>query len=662
MCCKDHMASQYPRAAAARALAARAAALRPDRFALLLVAIAALGAGLVLAREATYGVGLHFDSAWYLSTARNLLEGDGFVQAGGVRYENWPPLYPLLLAAASLGAFDPYDVAGPLNAAAFGLTVFAAGRYLRARLASRPLAVWGSLALALSAPLADAASLALAEAPFVLFATLALTQADRALPGGRRGPLLRAASFAALACLTRYSGVAVVAAVLLLLAARRGAPVAERARRGSAFAAIALAPLALWTLRNLLAAGRPAGVRYPNREPLSDIPGAVLGGIGEWALPGVALGDARVLAMAGAGAVLLAAGMALGWLLARPGRAAAWDGRDGFCLFSAFALLSLLAVVAVAATSMVSIHADRYYLPLYVPLLVALALAVDRLPRRARSGGRAAARPWAARLPAARRAVLAALAAWLCIQVPLNARAVAEANEGRTYDRRDWDGAEVVRYVRDAAIGGRIHLNLPRADLFARNGADAEGRWLDPGRGAQRALDGAADGDHVAWFHGWLQSGAFRYGAADLRGLPQLEVVAELADGVVLRVDRSADANAALRAARASAVARAPAIRAAFGVYLDGPALHYVRDGCDRGDTEARFFLHVVPVDAGDLPAGQRERGFENLDFAFDRRGAIFGGTCMVTIALPDYPIDRVRTGQFVSGSGRLWAGEFAVR
>ena len=641
------------------ALAARATALRPDRFALLLAAIAALGAGLVLAREAAYGVGLHFDSAWYLSTARNLLEGDGFVQAGGGRYENWPPLYPLLLAAASLGAFDPYEAAGPLNAAAFGLTVLVAGRYLRARLESRLLAVWGSLALALSAPLAQAASLALSEAPFVLFATLALTQADRALTGGRRPALLLAAAFAALACLTRYGGVALIAAVLLTLALQRGAPAAERARRGAAFALIAAAPLALWVLRNLLDTGRPAGVRYPNREPLAGIPGAVLGHLGEWALPGVPLGGAGFLAAGAAGAALIAAAAAVAWLLLRPGRAAAWGNRTGFCLFGAFALLSLLASVAVAAATMVSIQTGRYFVPLYVPLLVALLLAADRLPRRAPPS---AARPWAARLPAARRAVLAALALWLCLQVPLAVRAVAEANEGATHDRRDWDASGVVRYVRDAAIGGRVHLNLPRNDLFARNGAAAEGRWLDPGRGARRALADAADGDHVAWFFGWLQSAAFRYGAADLRGLPQLRVVAELADGVVLRVDRSADHGAALRAARAAAVARPAAIRAAFGVHPDGAALHYVRDGCEREDAEARFFLHVVPADAGDLPPGRRASGFENLDFAFDRRGVIFGDTCMVTAALPDYPIDRVRTGQFVSGGRRLWEGEFAVR
>lgn len=41
---------------------ARLARIRPDRFTLLLIAIAVLGAGLVLARQFTYGPLLHWDS------------------------------------------------------------------------------------------------------------------------------------------------------------------------------------------------------------------------------------------------------------------------------------------------------------------------------------------------------------------------------------------------------------------------------------------------------------------------------------------------------------------------------------------------------------------------------------------------------------------------
>ena len=96
-----------------------------------LAAAAALGAVLVLARQAPNGAGLHWDSVIYVTVARNLLSGVGFSDYTGYPYVYWPPLYPLLLAVASLDLLDPLDVAGPLNAALFGLTIFVVGQYLR---------------------------------------------------------------------------------------------------------------------------------------------------------------------------------------------------------------------------------------------------------------------------------------------------------------------------------------------------------------------------------------------------------------------------------------------------------------------------------------------------------------------------------------------------
>ena len=110
-----------------RPAAALLARLRPHRLTLLLAAIAAAGAGLVLARQATYGVAIGQDSLLYASVARNLLAGDGFYLYNGKPLIVWPPFYPFLLAAASLGMFDPLAVAGPLNAAIFGLTIFIVG-------------------------------------------------------------------------------------------------------------------------------------------------------------------------------------------------------------------------------------------------------------------------------------------------------------------------------------------------------------------------------------------------------------------------------------------------------------------------------------------------------------------------------------------------------
>ena len=60
------------------------------------------------------------------------------------------------------------------------------------------------------------------------------------------------------------------------------------------------------------------------------------------------------------------------------------------------------------------------------------------------------------------------------------------------------------------------------------------------------------------------------------------------------------------------------------------------------------------------LPEERRQVGFDNLDFDFLLRGALFDGKCAARIPLPDYPVSAVRTGQF-GPAGELWSAEAAL-
>ena len=104
---------------------------------------------------------------------------------------------------------------------------------------------------------------------------------------------------------------------------------------------------------------------------------------------------------------------------------------------------------------------------------------------------------------------------------------------------------------------------------------------------------------------------------------------------------------------------RAPRGRGAFDLHLLDGDLVYVKEPCEQADTEARFFLHVVPKRVSDLPEERMELGFDNLDFRFFLNGAWFDGKCAARVPLPPYPIASVRTGQFVSGAGEVWSAEF---
>ena len=114
------------------------------------------------------------------------------------------------------------------------------------------------------------------------------------------------------------------------------------------------------------------------------------------------------------------------------------------------------------------------------------------------------------------------------------------------------------------------------------------------------------------------------------------------------------------RAAREAAVSGEPLARGAFDVYLAEGALVYVKEPCEQGDTDAKFFLHITPEQVADLPEERRESGFDNLDFDFFPNGALFDGRCAARVPLPDYAVASIRTGQY-AGEGEIWSAEFEV-
>ncbi len=630
------------------------ARLRPSGLTLFIAAIALLGAGLALARVGIWGPALLWDSVNYIEVARALLAGDGFTQPdwylfGADAYAIWPPLYPMLLAGGGLGAADPYDVAGPLSAVSFGLTIFVAGRWMARRLESRLLVAWVCLALALSVPLSRAASAALSEAPFILLATLTLVQADAFLREGRRSALLWAVAFAALACLTRYLGVALIPVVALAPFPRGGVPLGARMRLAVACALMAAAPLALWMLRTALLTGNAAraadeAVAAPVHETL----GRSLEVLSSWMLPHAPLERFQDAASALVGALLLL----LAFLAVRAFRD---DGETGPARTAlAPALFGVGYLLALAAGRAWAEGSDelRYFFPLYVPAVLLAATLCDPVVRGL---GLPLPRPKFAALASA--AIALALVAWLALHVPQWAREIRRESVIDIDAREPLFSVPFLQSIRVVEFGGPVLSNGPGV-LETYFGGGRDYRLLEYDRADAAARIRAAPlGTSVVWFHDLAVSVRYGYDARDLRGLPALETVAERADGVVFRVGDSG-ANGWRRLAEAVAVAE-PVASAFYDLHLVDGALAYVRAPCERADMGRRAFLHVFPADANDLPVERREHGFDNLDFTLSRTGAYFGGTCIARAELPRYGIDRIHTGQF-NNTGEFWRAEFA--
>ena len=136
-----------------------------------------------------------------------------------------------------------------------------------------------------------------------------------------------------------------------------------------------------------------------------------------------------------------------------------------------------------------------------------------------------------------------------------------------------------------------------------------------------------------------------------------------LDDGVALIVNAKESLEAALRSDYETLVSGEPVMRSDFDVYLSENTLTYVKEPCASADTEAKFFLALYPVDANDLPDRRKQHGFDNLDFDFDERGVIFDGKCMAKVALPEYAVTRIATGQYVTVSSynNIWEAEFRL-
>ena len=104
-----------------------------------------------------------------------------------------------------------------------------------------------------------------------------------------------------------------------------------------------------------------------------------------------------------------------------------------------------------------------------------------------------------------------------------------------------------------------------------------------------------------------------------------------------------------------------PIARSRFAVFLHGGSLIYLNEACTEKDMATRFFLHVHPKNAADLPNHRRRFGFDNLNFHFFDHFFKAGARCMVVVPLPDYEFSQIETGQFLSGAGRVWEVAFDI-
>lgn len=657
----------------------------------LAAALAILSASAILLSQVNYGVGVSPDSTAYISSSRNLLAGDGLFSMNGGIYRDHPPLLPILLALPGIFGLDPADTAGYLNAAALALTVFLSTMWLRRNLRSRFLVVWACAAIVLSPPLVLVSSWAWSEAVFILLTMLSLFFLDKFISGGKRSALLAAAAFTALACLDRYIGGAIVAAAAPLLLLRKDAALRERVKSAAVYSIIALAPLCAWLLRNILRSGAPFGqYEYsPLNSPLFNMESGFVT-FAEWAasrpvwrhiwfdsIPASTetadlwrsiIGGALFLAFL----LLLAA--AAGHALTRSLRQARQIGPA--VTPAVFVVVFTCLITMNASVQGVEPINERLLSPVYLPLLLLAALALDRFFQRGPQwmASRRLGSPLA--VSALTTAVMVGMFLWLLPSAVLYADEFQDRLEyGGGYHSRLWRTSETILHLKEHPLEGYIWSNEERpvhilvddrgSTKYRRLPLDLTDdmrNWRQWRTRDDKFARAPADGSdsYIVWFHD-LGRGTYTYNALELMMFLNVEIEADMSDGVVFRVDddTSANANAGYDPYE-PLVSGDPVIQSNFDVYLEGNALSYFKEPCAHSDTSAPFFLRLTPVAPDDIPEHRMQRGFENREFEFDRRGVVFDQKCYARFVLPQYPIAAVSTGQY-DDQGKIWEAEFRL-
>ena len=212
-----------------------------------------IGVAIVLLGTSRYGIGLSPDSVIYISAARSLLSGHGYLMHSGAPFVVFPPLFPTVLAGMGLLGIEPLLGARLINAIMFGLIVFAAGQLIQRHVHSRVLAVVGTASICLSLPILDVSMMAWTEPLFIVLSILFVILAARFLVERTLISLLAMSALASLCFLQRYAGITIVLTGFLLIGfTTKSISIRHRFEHLVLFGFVSLSPGIAWMIRNYI--------------------------------------------------------------------------------------------------------------------------------------------------------------------------------------------------------------------------------------------------------------------------------------------------------------------------------------------------------------------------------------------------------------------------
>jgi hypothetical protein len=430
---------------------------RPPRLVTASLFVGALvGASIVAYATAVWGPGVYEQALHHFTAAEALRHGESMTLSRGQPFSIWPPLLPILLAIVRCLGCD-YPTSGLLlNLLAHTTILFVSSMLLLRLFGSTWIAVTNLAVLLVSVDLLRTTTTLQTEPVFLALVITGVYAFVLYLERPTRVRLGVLIVLAALACLQRYMGVALVTAVFFLMLAYPASLAPGRRRiRAVVFAALALTPLLVWVLR-CLAVGTRVGGGTGEAESLVENLRGTAHSLGQLVTTGTTVDRPR-------GILNVAVAIALGVVvLVHFIRVREANERRAMLVYLAFPAVYMPTFLALASIVHIDAVNDRFLMPVYPFLWGSLVLGCAWTFRRLRG------RPASLRLIAA-AAVAAVFASHLIASAFEMRTVVAEDRTEGTggLSSPEWAGSPLVGWLRDHPPACAVYSNIPELVLLA---------------------------------------------------------------------------------------------------------------------------------------------------------------------------------------------------
>ncbi|HSM71319.1 MAG TPA: hypothetical protein VK851_07230, partial [Anaerolineales bacterium] len=246
---------------------------REKVFNIYLISISSLGMLFAFIVTHRFGPGLTTDGARYLSTAENLLNGNGFTEYLGVPLTQFPPLYSIIIAVVSLiTRSDVFAAAQYINIFSFGLTIWLAGTFFRKLFPENYLYAYiGSTVIFTSLSLLRMASNVLSDLMFLALTIVILIAVTNYMETPSRKNLFILFLLCALSPILRFAGLTHILTASAIIFILNRKEFLKAIFHAGLFGLSTSLPTLLWVyFHNYLQTGILFGVRRPP-NPLGNL-------------------------------------------------------------------------------------------------------------------------------------------------------------------------------------------------------------------------------------------------------------------------------------------------------------------------------------------------------------------------------------------------------